>query len=85
MFGMLTHLDNCAPCVGSELLFAVIALHVEFGEFSDKGLLHFGLVVDFLFDGDLDLDSLGMTFSPDESRIDDLGLVEPLDFLEQQR
>ena len=68
-----------------ELLFAVVALHVEFGELSDKGLFHFGLVVDFLFDGDFDLDSFGMALSPDEAGIDDFGLVESLDFFKQER
>jgi hypothetical protein len=81
---MLTHLDHCAPGVRSELLFAVVALHVKFGELSDKGLFHFGLVVDFFFDGDFDLDSFGMALSPDEAGIDDFGFVESLDFFKQE-
>ena len=80
MFCMLTDLNNGAPCVRCELLFAVVALHVQLSELCYESLFHFCVVVDFLFDCDLDLDSLGMAFSPDEPSVDNFGLVESLDF-----
>ncbi len=67
-----------------KLLLAVVALHIEFGELCDKCLLHLCLVVDFFFDCDLDLDSLGVAFSPYEASVDYLGLVKSLDFFQQQ-
>ena len=77
---VLTDLDDGAPCVRSELLFAVVALHVELGELGDEGLLHLCLVVDLFLDCDLDFDSFGVAFGPDETSVDDFGLVESFDF-----
>lgn len=57
MFSVLSDLDDCAPSVWCELFLTVVALHVQFGELSDKGLFDFGVVVELLFDGYFDFDS----------------------------
>lgn len=80
MFDMLSDLYDGTPSVRSELLFAVITLHVELSELSNKGLLDFGIVVELLFDGDFDFDSFGVALSPNEASIDDFGFVESFDF-----
>lgn len=80
---VLPDLYDCAPGVGSELLFAIIALHVVLDELSDESLLDFGAVVEFFLDRHLDLYPLRVALRPDESRVDDAGLVQPLDLLEQ--
>ena len=82
MLCVLTHLDDGSPCVRCELLFTVVALHVEFGELCDEGLFHFGLIVDFFFNGDLDLDSLGVALGPYETSVDNFGLVKTLNFFQ---
>lgn len=78
---VLTDLHDSTPSVRGELLFAVVALHVKFGEFCYEGLLHFGVVIDFFFNGDFDFDSFGVAFGPNEAGVDDFGFVESFDFL----
>jgi hypothetical protein len=84
VLSVLSDLDNCAPCVRSELFFAVVTLHVQLSELGNEGLFHFGVVVELLFDGDFDLDSFGVAFGPDETCVDYFCLVESLDFFEEE-
>jgi len=81
---MLSHLDNCAPSVRSELFLTVITLHVKLGEFSNEGLFNFCVVVKLLFDSDFNFDSFRMALSPYKTSIDDFGFVETFDFFQQQ-
>ncbi len=85
MFDVLSDLDDGAPCVWGELFLAVVTLHVEFGKLSDESLLDFSVVVELLFDCYFDLYSFRMTFSPNEPSVDNFGLVESFDFLQQKR
>lgn len=52
MFDVLPHLHNSTPSMRSELLFAIITLHVKFSEFCDEGLFDFSVVVKLLFNRD---------------------------------
>ena len=78
---VLSDLNNSAPGVRGELLFTIVTLHVKLCEFSDECLLHFGLVVELLLNGDFDFNSFGMALSPNESCVDDFGFVKALNFL----
>lgn len=80
---MLTDLDNSTPSVRCELFLTVIALHVDFNEFCNEGLLYFSVVVQLFLDGYFHFDSFGVALCPDESCVDYLGLVESFDLLQQ--
>jgi hypothetical protein len=54
MIDMLSDLNNGAPCMRSELLFAVITLHVQFSKFDNKCLLDFSVVIQLFFDCNFD-------------------------------
>lgn len=85
MVDVLPNLHHCSPRVRCELLLAVIALGVGFNEFRHEGLFDFSLVIELLFDSDFDFDSFGVLFCPDEARIDNLGSIQSLNFLEEYR
>lgn len=84
VFDVLSGLNDGAPCVRGELFLTVVALHVEFCELSDEGLLYFCVVVELLFNCDFDFYSFGMALSPNESGIKDFCLVETFNLFQQQ-
>jgi hypothetical protein len=84
MINVLPNLYNCAPCVGGKLFLAIIALHIDFNELSDKSLLHFSLIVQFLLNGKFDLYSLGVGLSPNKPCFENFSFVKPFNFFEEK-
>ncbi len=82
---VLAQLHHRAPGVRRELLLAVLALLKVLRELDHEALLNRHALVDFLRNGELDLDAPRVRLRVEEARVDELHVLEPADLAQAER